>query len=205
MDKRVAVFVVGLCLGNSSATAAPVAADFAKMDQMIREAHAEDVLINGTTAPDELVAIHVPSKLRCRFFLGLGNLQYFADQQAVLCSMKRSTFNYSLSTFPVRDRDTLESVHAELRAGLADGRKTRDIPISKVENDLGAPPGAPPFVLSRFRDRRDYWRIAVVRSGDWWITSATLSQHPSNVIQMMVEAAEWSQVLKEVSAPAAVP
>jgi hypothetical protein len=201
MNIRIATIAGSLCLAASGAMAAPLSADVARMDRMIHDAHAEEVVFNGTTTSDELVAIHQASGLRCRFLLGLGDLTYIPDEQAILCSMKRSTFNYALSAFPARAGESIDSVQAELRSNLVHGRATTDIPISKIETAIGATPGTPPFVASRFRVGDDYMRIAVVRSGDWWITSAARSSQPPDIMQATLQAAEWNDVLKGVSAP----
>ena len=183
------------------ASAAPLEADVALMDRMIHKAQAEEVVVNATTAVDEPVALHRPSGMKCRFFLGAGDLQYFPERRATLCEMRRSTFGYALSAFPVQPADTPESVQSELRANLVKGRKTKDIPISKIESDFTTGDAGPlSYVSSRFQVGGDYWRVAVVRSGDWWITSAALSSRPADLMQVMLQAAEWGDLLKGLPA-----
>ena len=198
-------FLLGLALSTmgQTATAAPLDADIARTNRMIRQAHAEEVLDNATTAADEPTVLHRASGLKCRFLLGLGDLRYFPEQRSVLCEMRRSTFGYSLSAFPYREGDTLASVESELRANLVGSRRAKEIPLATYDNAFTAGSNVPAFVASRFQVGRDFWRISVVRSGDWWITSAALSPQGPNVMQAMLQSAEWADVLKAL--PTATP
>jgi hypothetical protein len=184
------------------AVAGTLDSDKSKMDQMIARANATSIFANETEKEDVLIARHKATGVTCQFFEGLGELSYNLKTRTAICTMRRSTYGYALVLFPASATDTVDSLLDQAVSGLAKGRKTRGIDLSRLDTLLADDPKLPPSKTRRFQIGSAFWRVSFARVGDWIVMMETSSPIESNALTDVQQGLDWRNTLTEIQTTA---